>query len=149
MFRYGNYIVVIEPDYKKMLRNHKECDEYWCRVYDKNDIKQKNCLCEFNMMPGFEFDDHTKKSIEEGIKKLVDESYSTIQLELCEKELTRQKELLTNSIRYISRLQQGKEFYRALHNEIGMTNEEISEQGFDSLSEYFVHEEDNGMDLSQ
>ena len=86
MFEYENYIIVTEPDYQKMIRNRKDCDEYYCIVYEKNDSELKNCLYEFNMMSGFEFDNHTRKSIEAGIKKIIDE-YSTIQLELCEKEL--------------------------------------------------------------
>lgn len=146
MFEYENYIIVTEPDYQKMIRNRKDCDEYYCIVYEKNDSELKNCLYEFNMMSGFEFDNHTRKSIEAGIKKIIDASYSTIQLELCEKELIHQKNLLYRSIRYISKLQQDEELYKTLYNEIGLTEEEIAELDFDSFSEY---QKEEGMNLNQ
>ena len=71
MFEYENYIIVTEPDYMEILEKGRKCDEYWCSVYDKNDVELEHCLCGFNMMCGFEFDICTKESIETGIKKLV------------------------------------------------------------------------------
>ena len=78
----------------------------------------------------------------------IDESYSTIQLELCQKSLERQKTLFDKMLSYIKEIKQGEELYQILHNEIGMTDEEISVYMLNLFPECFHPEEDSGINLS-
>lgn len=54
----------------------------------------------------------------------------------------RWKNLLGKAVCYIGESEYGEELYDTLHNEIGMTDEEIENIGFTSLSEYFGQEEE-------
>lgn len=54
----------------------------------------------------------------------------------------RWKNLLSKAVCYIGESEAGDELYDTLHNEIGMTDEEIEKIGFSSLSEYFGQEEE-------
>lgn len=56
----------------------------------------------------------------------------------------RWKNLLGKAVCYIGESEAREELYDTLHNEIGMTDEEIKKIGFTSLSEYFGQEEEQG-----
>jgi len=59
-------------------------------------------------------------------------------------QLDRYKYLLGRAVAYISQLESGEELYDTLHNHWEMTDDEILEQGCDSLCEFF-EEEQGGM----
>lgn len=61
----------------------------------------------------------------------------------------RWKHLLEKAVCYIGEYESGEDLYDSLHNEIGMSDEEIKEIGFTSLSEYFDREEaENGITMT-
>lgn len=57
-------------------------------------------------------------------------------------DIDRWKNLLSKAVCYIGESEAREELYDTLHNEIGMTDEEIEQIGFSSLSEYFGQEEE-------
>ena len=60
----------------------------------------------------------------------------------------RWKNLLAKAVCYIGESEAGADLYDTLHNEIGMTNEEIEKLKFTSLAEYFEEvEEQSGMTM--
>lgn len=61
----------------------------------------------------------------------------------------RWKHLLEKAVCYIGEYESGENLYDSLHNEIGMSDEEIKEIGFTSLSGYFGREdEENGITMT-
>ncbi|MDO4563335.1 MAG: hypothetical protein Q4C12_05825 [Clostridia bacterium] len=151
MFSYREFNVIVSPDYDEMLDKGVKCEEYVCRVYMAADAALENCVYEFNMMPSFEFEEHTKISIETGIINTIDSDYDSIQLNICRDELKRKDTLLANAICHIGEFESGEDLYDTLKNQVKMTDEEISQAGFDSLKEFFGKEtesQDNGMNLS-
>lgn len=59
-------------------------------------------------------------------------------------EPSRWQTLLAKAVCYIGEEECGEELYDTLHSEIGMTDDEIEQIGFSSLSEYFGQEENEG-----
>ena len=61
----------------------------------------------------------------------------------------RMASLFGKSLCYIGEMENGKELYDTFHNELGMSNKEISAMGFTSLSEFFDNDidENPGMEL--
>ena len=59
------------------------------------------------------------------------------------------KNLFGKSLCYIGESENGEELYDTFHNEFGMSDEEISAMGFDSLSEFFDRDigEEQGMKM--
>lgn len=104
MYEYGEYRIVVSPDYKKAIDAGDAPDQIYCMVYAKTDTDYKNNLGEFNMMDGFEYEDATVEAIEEGINKLMEESLSFYELQRREAEFNRADELLARSVSYIVEL---------------------------------------------
>lgn len=150
MFNYRGFSIITSPDYSKTIDEGVKCEEYVCSVYMASDTSLENCVYEFNMMPAFEFDEHTKMSIENGIMNTIDSDYDSIQLNICRDELKRKETLLANAICHIGEFESGENLYDTLKNQIKMTDEEISQSGFDSLKEFFESEtetQENGLNL--
>lgn len=63
-------------------------------------------------------------------------------------QMNRWQTLLGKAVCYIGESESGEDLYDTLHNEIGMSNEEITEIGFTSLSEYFEREEQEGLSMT-
>lgn len=59
------------------------------------------------------------------------------------------RNLLGKSLCYIGESERGEELYDTFYNELGMSNDEIKNMGFSSLSEYFENDinEDEGMNM--
>ena len=150
MFNYREFAIIVSPDYNKMVDKGVKCDNYVCSVYMASNTSLENCVYEFNMMPSFEFEEHTKMSIETGIINTIDSDYDSIQLNICRDELKRKETLLANALCHIGEFESGENLYDTLKNQVKMTNEEISQSGFDSLKEFFEDETENqeiGMNL--
>lgn len=139
--KYDGYVIKVEPDYKEMISNGDEIEELYCEVYDEKDVDMKNCLLDFNMMQCFEYDENTVESIEMGIKRMVENEYSFLQLSKKEQVFNRQSELFYRAIEFL-KVSQGEDVRRTLSINLGMTDEEID----DALSDQDM-EQDEGMKL--
>ncbi|OQB13448.1 MAG: hypothetical protein BWY15_01745 [Firmicutes bacterium ADurb.Bin193] len=140
LFNYREFSIITNPDYRKTVDEGVKCEEYVCSVYMAVDTSFENCVYEFNMMPSFEFEEHTQMSIENGIMNTIDSDYDSIQLNICRDELKRKETLLANAICHIGEFESGEDLYDTLKNQVKMTDEEISQSGFDSLKEFFEDE---------
>ncbi len=95
-------------------------------------------------MDGFEYDESTVESIEEGIEKMMEESFSFYELQRREAEFNRADELLARSISYIAELSGTEDLRETLIEKLDMTEEEA-----DKMAESFEPEMDaeQGMTL--
>lgn len=148
MIKFDGLVIKVEPDYKDRIEKGIEIDELWCEVYDERDTEFKHKLGDFNMTQGFEYDEESVESIEKGIKKMVESDWSSYQLEILQPVYERKTEILDKALDYFSEIQKGGELYITLSHQLGMTNEEIKEYGFNTLEAYFEPEEEQGMNLS-
>lgn len=145
VYEYGEYRIIVTPDYKKAIDAGDAPDQVYCMVYAKTDTDCKNNLGEFNMMDGFEYEDATVAAIEEGIKKLMEESMSFYELQRREAEFNRADELLARSVSYIVELTGTDGLRETLIEKLNMTEEEA-----DSMAQEFEVdiEAEQGMTLS-
>lgn len=132
VYEYGEYRIVVSPDYKKAIDAGDAPDQIYCMVYAKTDTDYKNNLGEFNMMDGFEYEDATVEAIEEGINKLMEESLSFYELQRREAEFNRADELLARSVSYIVELTGTDGLRETLIKKLDMTEEEA-----DSMAQEF------------
>ena len=142
MIKFDGLVIKVEPDYKDRIEKGIEIDELWCEVYQESDTQFKHKLGDFNMTQGFEYDEESVESIEKGIKKMIENDWSSYQLEIKTLELERTRELLGNAVEYIKEFVNSEDLDTALKICIGMTDDEI--KSLESSSE--VQEE--GMNLS-
>ena len=142
MIKFDGLVIKVEPDYKYRIEKGIEIDELWCEVYQESDTQFKHKLGDFNMTQGFEYDEESVESIEKGIKKMIENDWSSYQLEIKTLELERTRELLGNAVEYIKESVNSEDLDTALKICIGMTDDEI--KSLESSSE--VQEE--GMNLS-
>lgn len=143
MIKFDGLVIVIEPDYKDRIEKGIEIDELWCEVYQESDTEFKHKLGDFNMMQNFEYDDESVKSIEKGIKQMVESDWSSYQLEIKILELDRMKQILGNAVEYIKESVNSEDLNHVLKICIGMTDDEIN-----SLNEDVAEEQNQGMNLS-
>ena len=127
MFRYGGYVIKTNPDYEKEIENGNEIAEIWCEVYAEADTEFKHCLNEFNMMPCFEYAENTVSEIENGIKNIIDNDSSYLELQIKSKKFERQSELFWRAVEYIKESISGSDIETTLSECLGMTDEEIAE----------------------
>ena len=139
--KYDGYEIRVEPDYKEAISKGDEIEELHCEVYDEKDVEMENCLLDFNMMPCFEYDENTVESIEKGIRRMVDNEYSYLELRRKEQLFNRQLELFYRAIEFL-KVSQGEDIRRTLSVNLDMTDEEID----DALSEPTV-EQTEGINL--
>ena len=132
VYEYGEYRIIVSPDYKKAIDAGDAPEEIYCEVFVKTDVACRNCLGEFNMMSGYEYDENTVESIEEGINKLMEESLSFYELQRREAEFNRADELLARSVSYIVELTGTDGLRETLINKLNMTEEEA-----DSMAQEF------------
>ena len=142
MIKFDGLVIKVEPDYKDRIEKGIEIDELWCEVYQESDTEFKHKLGDFNMTQGFEYDEESVESIEKGIKKMIENDWSSYQLEIKTLELERTRELLGNAVEYIKESVNSEDLDTALKICIGMTDDEI--KSLESSSE--VQEE--GINLS-
>lgn len=62
--------------------------------------------------------------------------------------ILRMSELLCKAINHIAGYECANGLYHTLHNEIGMSNNEIKSMGYSSLSEFFEDEQEDGMTMN-
>lgn len=148
MLEYKDYNIIVEPEYKSAIENGEKPFDYMCEIYDKTDSAFERCLAKFNIMHGFEFKENTAQDVEGAIKRITDESEQYIELSRTKYELQRKNEILSNVFGYLSEIQSGEELYNTLRNRLGMTDEEILQNDFDYLTEYFENEQNGGMNLT-
>lgn len=127
MFRYGGYVIKTNPDYETAIENGDEIAEIWCEVYAETDTEFKHCLNEFNMMPCFEYAENTVSEIENGIKNIIDNDSSYLELQIKSKKFERQSELFWRAVEYIKESIGGNDIETTLSEALGMTDEEIAE----------------------
>lgn len=138
MFRYGGYVIKTNPDYEKAIENGNDIAEIWCEVYAEADTEFKHCLNEFNMMPCFEYAENTVSEIENGIKNIIDNDSSYLELQIKSKKFERQSELFWRAVEYIKQSIGGSDIETTLSEVLGMTDEEIEE----TLGESEVQQDD-------
>lgn len=148
MLEYKDYNIIIEPEYKSAIENGENPFDYMCEVYDKTDLAFERCLAKFNIMRGFEFEENTAQNVESAITRITDESEQYIELSRTKYELQRKNEILSNTFGYLSEIQSGEELYDTLRNRLEMTDEEILQNDFDYLTEYFENEQNGGINLT-
>lgn len=127
MFKYGGYVIKTNPDYETAIENGDEIAEIWCEVYAEADTEFKQCLNEFNMMPCFEYTENTVSEIENGIKNIIDNDSSYLELQIKSKKFERQSELFWRAVEYIKESIGGSDIETTLSEALGMTDEEIAE----------------------
>ena len=138
MFRYDGYVIITKPDYEEAIKNGDEIAEIWCEVYAEADTEVKHCLNEFNMMPCFEYTENTVSEIENGIKNIIDNDSSYLELQIRSKKFERQSELFWRAVEYIKQSIGGSDIETTLSEVLGMTDEEIEE----TLGESEVQQDD-------
>ena len=107
-------------------------------VYEESDSEFKHCLNEFNMMPCFEYAENTVSEIENGIKNIIDNDSSYLELQIKSKKFERQSELFWRAVEYIKQSIGGSDIETTLSEVLGMTDEEIEE----TLGESEVQQDD-------
>ena len=111
-----------------------------CEVFAGNDDAYENLLFEFMLYPGTTIADDSKEAIENGVIKYVNEYYDTISERRDDDLSNRNATLLGRLVCGIGEFQSGEELYDTLSSDIGLTDDEIRELGFTSLSPYFDRE---------
>lgn len=111
-----------------------------CEVFAGNDAYE-NLLFEFMLYPGITISDDSKEAIENGVIKYVNEYYDTISERRDDDLSNRNATLLGRLVCWIGEFQSGEELYDTLSSDIGLTDNEIRELGFTSLSPYFDRED--------
>lgn len=145
LYEYGEYKIIVSPDYKKALEAGDEPEQIYCKVFAKTDTNFEKDLGEFNMMPGFEYDENTVECIEEGINKLMEDSISFYDLKRREYEFKRSDELLARSVSYIAELVGTEGLKETLIEKLDMSENEADAV----LQEFDVEmEAEQGMTLS-
>ena len=147
MMKYDGYIIKTEPDYKSVINSGKEIDEIFCEVYDEYDTEFKNCLGDFNMQRGFEFQDNTVIDIEKGIKKLVDSDWAYYQFEKKEAVFKRTEELFYRLLNHMKITMGDGDAELMLQKEIGMTESEVKNAFSQLDTEQAEADVSQGMDL--
>ena len=143
MIKFDGLVIKVEPDYKDRIEKGIEIDELWCEVYQESDTQFKHKLGDFNMTQGFEYDEESVESIEKGIKKMIENDWSSYQLEIKTLEIDRMKDILKNAVEYVKETVDSDDFIRVLKFCFGMNHEEI-----DSLNAEVKEEQHEGINLS-
>ena len=143
MIKFDGLVIKVEPDYKYRIEKGIEIDELWCEVYQESDTQFKHKLGDFNMTQGFEYDEESVESIEKGIKKMIENDWSSYQLEIKTLEIDRMKDILKNAVEYVKETVDSDDFIRVLKFCFGMNHEEI-----DSLNAEVKEEQHEGINLS-
>lgn len=115
-------------------------EDILCEVFAGDDDACENLLYEFTLYPGATIPDSSKESIENGVVKFVNEYYEIISERRDDDISNRNATLLGRLVCWIGEFQSGEELYDTLSSDIGLTDDEIRELGFTSLSPYFDRE---------
>lgn len=78
-------------------------------------------------MPCFEYAENTVSEIENGIKNIIDNDSSYLELQIKRKKFERQSELFWRAVEYIKENIGGSDIETTLSEALGMTDEEIAE----------------------
>ena len=127
--RYRGFRISICPDdgieHEAENGEREICGGYFCQIYPASDedyAYELDCFC---LAVGHEIADTSEQSLERGLIAYVDDMYSELRERKAELDRERKETLI------------GRLVYNALAEEIGMTDEEIMEIGFTSLTPYF------------
>lgn len=139
---YRNFNITTIPALELERYNHRTnatdlCDGFYCEIYRVDDDALVNRLDDFTLAEGYEIPKATREYCDRAILDYVDENFwrlDSIRNEVAEE---RKNDLIGRFISWIGEDQKGAELYDTLSSYIGMTDDEIRQSGFLSLSPYF------------
>lgn len=138
--RYRGFIITSRYDRWTEERTNgsaEECSGFCCQVYNGSDGLYENMLDEFPLIIGRDIEDMSDTELDRGIIQYIDEQYERLDEAVSDTISNRNADLLGRLIYYIGENECGEELYNTLRNVICMTDDEIRQAGFLSLSEYF------------
>lgn len=120
-------------------RNHVwgQFPGYTCQVFSETDDGMDRPLDTFHLILGDPLRSLDQDELEEWMVREADKSIDNWHRAEAEDKVERKNELIGRLVCYLGESEQGRDLYNTLHDEIGMTDNEIHECGFDSLAEYF------------
>lgn len=120
-----------------IIEASEEEDEALVGIYTPEDLNRQFPLEELSLEFGEDIEDMSDQSIAPHVIRHIDTNI----LELIELQEEARNDVLRHSlgraISYIESFQTGKELYSILHEEVGLTDEELLSCGFKSLVPYF------------
>lgn len=142
--RFGKYYVDAISDYgierTDQNGNGVICSGFYCRVF--NDPEYKNQVDDFCLAVGYEIEDETQKSLENGIRV-----YLGIESAMSEERMA---ELLGNFVGWFIDHQTSDEgLYRDLHVQIGMTKKELHDYGIQIDGQFEQAEEEHKKEVDE
>lgn len=141
--RYRGFIITSRFDRWNAARTNElseKCSGFYCQVYNGNDRLHENMLDEFELVIGRDIEDMSKESLACGIIRYIDEQYDRLEEAVSDSISNRNAYLLGQFICHLGECERGEDLYLTLRHGIGMTDDEIRNEGFTSLAPYFDKE---------
>lgn len=113
------------------------CKGYYCQVYAGNDDMYADQIDDFCLAAGYEIEDLSDASLNEGIRSYVDDLFHQLEEGRNFHKKARLANMLGRAVCFLGEFQSGEELYDTLTDQIGLTDDEIREIGFKSLAPYF------------
>jgi len=143
--RYRGFEITSCPDdciehYDSDIDQEIICSGHFCQIYmatDEDYARQLDCFC---LAVGYELAEDTQEALEHGIIRYVDDMYGELSASKAVAERDRRADLVGRFVTWLGESENGEELHHTLTEVIGMTDDEIREIGFHSLSPYFDRE---------
>ena len=110
---------------------------YYCEVFSETDDSLCNPLGNFELLLGDRLQTLDEYEVEDWIAKIADKEIDEWKLNEAVYYAERKNHLVGRLVTFLGESEQGAKLYETLHEKIGMTDDEIRECGFQSLSEHF------------
>lgn len=133
VFTYADHISKFDPS----NRVWGQAPGYYCEVFSEADDSLCNPLDNFELILGDRLQTLDEDEVEDWITKIADKEIDEWRCNEAVTTAERKNDLVGRLVSFLGESEQGAMLYDTLHEQIGMTDDEIRECGFRSLSEYF------------
>lgn len=139
---YRNFNITTVPAIDLQSHNYSGnatdlCNGFYCEIYRVDDDGLTNRLDDFTLAEGYEIPQATNEYLDRAIIEYVDNNYWRLDSIRNEVAVERKNTLIGKLISSIGEDQKGAQLYDTLSSYMGMTDEEIRQSGFLSLTPYF------------
>lgn len=143
IYRGYNIQTVDAIDLKRYNYNEHKidfCDGVYVELYDQADDGLTERISDTTFAVGYEICDLSEDTVEKAIREYVDDNILGLDCIRNEVIAERKNHIIGRLASWIGEEKSGAELYNTLSDHIGMTDDEIRECGFKSLSPYFDRE---------
>lgn len=133
VFTYADHI----SKYDSSNRVWGQAPGYYCEVFSETDDSLCDPLGNFELLLGDRLQTLDEDEVEDWITNIADKEIDEWKLNEAVYYAERNNHLVGRLVAFLGESEQGAKLYETLHEQIGMTDDEIRECGFQSLSEHF------------